>query len=321
MNPLSASFLGATLALLSTLAQAQTFPIKTITFVVPFAAGAGTDQLARALGENVASTSGQTVVVENRPGANGFIALQHVARATPDGYTVLITTNSTQVVNAHLFKKLPYDPVADFAPITTLGKGGQFMLVTPNSPAKTVGEFVAMAKKEPGKYSFGAGSSQSRVGVELMQQMAGMSLLHIPYNANANALTDLLGGQIDMMMADTTLSLPQIKGGKVRALGYSGEKRSPLAPEVPTVAEAGVPGYDMGYWFAAYAPAKTPPVVVKRLNELLVAAVKSASAQKAFYQPTGTDAFTSTPEGLARFQSEESRKWGVIVKAARIEPE
>ena len=124
-----------------------------------------------------------------------------------------------------------------------------------------------------------------------------------------------------MMMADTTLSLPQIKGGKVRALGYSGEKRSPLAPEVPTVAEAGVPGYDMGYWFAAYAPAKTPPVVVKRLNELLVAAVKSASAQKAFYQPTGTDAFTSTPEGLARFQSEESRKWGVIVKAARIEPE
>lgn len=320
MNPLSASFLGATLALLSTLAQAQTFPIKTITFVVPFAAGAGTDQLARALGENVASTSGQTVVVENRPGANGFIALQQVARATPDGYTVLITTNSTQVVNAHLFKKLPYDPVADFAPITTLGKGGQFMLVTPNSPAKTVGEFVAMAKKEPGKYSFGAGSSQSRVGVELMQQMAGMSLLHIPYNANANALTDLLGGQIDMMMADTTLSLPQIKGGKVRALGYSGEKRSPLAPEVPTVAEAGVPGYESTGWYGVLAPSRTPASIIARLHRELTNAISDKDVRERFFA-TGVEPMGTTPEQFAAYMRDEYVKWGKVVKATGAKPE
>lgn len=321
MNALSASLIGASLALSAALAQAQTFPDKPITFVVPFAAGAATDQIARAIGEAVSTASGQPVVIDNRAGANGFIGSQYMAKAPADGYTVMITTNSTQVVNQHLFKKLPYDPVADFAPITTLGKGGQFMLVKPTSNAKTLREFVAMAKAEPGKYSFGAGSSQSRVGVELMQQMAGMSLLHVPYKANANALTELLGGQIDMMMADTTLALPQMKGGKVRALAFSGDKRSPLAPDVPTVAEAGVPGYEMGYWFAAYAPAKTPPAVIRRLNELLAAAVKSESAQKAFYQPTGTDAFSSTPEGLARYQADESKKWGEIVKAARIEAE
>jgi tripartite-type tricarboxylate transporter receptor subunit TctC len=184
-----------------------------------------------------------------------------------------------------------------------------------------VAEFVALAKKEPGKYSFGSGSSSSRMAGELLQQMAGIQLLHVPYKSNTLAVTDLLGGQIHMMITDTATGLPQVKAGKLRALGVSGAKRSPLAPDVPTIAEAGVKGYEMGYWFAAYAPAKTSPAVVKRLNELLVKAARSDGAKATFYEPTGTEVFTSSPEELAKFQAAESQKWGRIVKAAGIEAE
>lgn len=302
-------------------AMAQTFPDKPVTFVVPFAAGSATDQIARALGNGVTAETKQPVVIDNKAGASGFIASQQVAKAPPDGYTVLITTNTTHAANEHLFKKLPYDPVKDFSPIAALGKGGQIMVVNPNSPARTVAEFVALAKKEPGKLSFGSGSSSSRMAGELLQQLAGIKLLHVPYKSNPLAITDLLGGQIDMMITDTATGLPQVKAGKLRALGVSGAQRSPLAPEVPTIAEAGVKGYEMGYWFAAYAPAKTPPAVVKRLNELLVKAAKSEAAKTAFYEPSGTEVFTTSPEELAKFQHGESQKWGRIVKAAGIEAE
>ncbi|CAN7514424.1 tripartite tricarboxylate transporter substrate binding protein [Variovorax sp. LjRoot290] len=302
-------------------AAAQTYPDKPISFVVPFAAGSATDQIARALGNGVTAETKQPVVIDNKAGASGFIASQQVAKALPDGYTVLITTNTTHAANEHLFKKLPYDPVKDFSPIAALGKGGQIMVVNPNSPAKTVAEFVALAKKEPGKLSFGSGSSSSRMAGELLQQLAGIKLLHVPYKSNPLAVTDLLGGQIDMMITDTATGLPQVKAGKLRALGVSGAQRSPLAPEVPTIAEAGVKGYEMGYWFAAYAPAKTSPAVVKRLNELLVKAAKSEAAKTAFYEPSGTEVFTTSPEELAKFQHGESQKWGRIVKAAGIEAE
>jgi tripartite-type tricarboxylate transporter receptor subunit TctC len=302
-------------------AWAQTFPEKPITFVVPFAAGTATDQIARALGNGVAADAKQPVVIDNKAGASGFIASQQVAKAAPDGYTLLITTNTTHAANEHLFKKLPYDPVKDFAPIAALGKGGQIMVVNPSFPAKTVAEFVALAKKEPGKYSFGSGSSSSRMAGELLQQMADIKLLHVPYKSNTLAVTDLLGGQINMMITDTATGLPQIKAGKLRALGVSSAKRSPLAPEVPTIAEAGVKGYEMGYWFAAYAPAKTSPAVVQKLNAMLVKAAKSEAARSAFYEPTGTEVFTSSPEELAKFQAGESQKWGRIVKAAGIEAE
>lgn len=301
--------------------QAQSFPDKAITFVVPFAAGTATDQIARALGNGVTAETKQPVVIDNKAGASGFIASQQVAKAPADGYTVLITTNTTHAANEHLFKKLPYDPVKDYAPVAALGKGGQIMVVNPSFPAKTVAEFVALAKKEPGKYSFGSGSSSSRMAGELLQQMAGIQLLHVPYKSNTLAVTDLLGGQIHMMITDTATGLPQVKAGKLRALGFSGAKRSPLAPDVPTISEAGVKGYEMGYWFAAYAPAKTPPAVIKRLNELLVKAARSEAAKTAFYEPTGTEVFTSSPEELAKFQAAESQKWGRIVKAAGIEAE
>lgn len=311
----------AALALAPVLAQAEAFPSRPITFVVPFAAGTATDQLARALGHSITTESKQTVVVDNRAGANGFIASQHVAKSPPDGYTVLITTNTTHAANEHLFKKLPYDPVKDFEPVTALGKGGQIMVVNPAFPARTVAEFIALARKEPGKYSFGSGSSSSRMAGELLQQMAGIKLLNVPYKSNTLAVTDLLGNQVDMMITDTATGMPQVKSGKLRALGVSGAQRSPLAPDVPTISEAGVKGYEMGYWFAAYVPARTPPAVVKRLNELLVKAARSDSARAAFYAPTGTEVFTTTPEGMAKFQAEESQKWGRIVKAAGIEAE
>ena len=311
----------AALLSLGLAATAQEFPAKGITFVVPFAAGSATDQLARAIGQSVAEQTKQAVVIDNKPGASGFLAAQQAAKAAPDGYTVFITTNTTHAANEHLFKSLPYDPVKDFAPVTLLGKGGQIMVVNPAKvPAKTVGEFIALARRDPGKLSFGSGSSSSRIAGELFQQMAGVQLLHVPYKSNPLAITDLLGGQIDMMITDTATGLPQVKGGKVRALGVSGLRRSPLAPDIPTIDEAGVKGYEMSYWFAAYVPAKTPPAVVKRLNELLVNATKSATA-KTFYESTGTDPVTSSPEELAKFQGSESQKWGRIVKAANITPE
>ena len=311
----------ASASMMPGLAQAQGFPEKAITFVVPFAAGTATDQIARAIGNAVTAETRQPVIIDNKAGASGFIASQNVAKAPADGYTVLITTNTTHAANEHLFKKLPYDPVKDYAPITALGKGGQIMVVSPSFPAKTVMEFVALAKQQPGKYSFGSGSSSSRMAGELLQQMADIKLLHVPYKSNTLAVTDLLGNQIDMMITDTATGLPQVKAGKLRAIGVSGATRSPLAPEVPTIAEAGVKGYEMGYWFAAYAPAKTPPAVVRRLNELMVKAARSETAKAAFYEPTGTEVFTTSPEEMAKFQGGESLKWGRIVKAAGIEAE
>ena len=179
-------------------ASAADFPEKPIRIVVPFAAGTATDQLARALGQAITVDTKQQVIVDNKPGANGFIGATEAARAAPDGYTVFITTNTTHAAAEHLYKKLPYDPIKDFAPITALGKGGQVMVVNSQFPAKTVKDFIEMAKKEPGKISFGSGSSSSRIAGELFQQLAGVQLLHVPYKSNTFAITDLLGGQIQM---------------------------------------------------------------------------------------------------------------------------
>ena len=308
------------LALAATGAAAQDFPTKTITFVVPFAAGSATDTLARAVGQAVSAETKQSVVIDNKPGASGMIAAQYVAKAPADGLTVLITTNTTHAANEHLYKKLSYDPVKDFAPLSGLGKGGQVMVVKNDVPVKTVQEFIALAKKSPGKLNFGSGSSSSRIAGELLQQMAGIQLLHVPYKSNPLAIADMLGGTIDMMITDTTTGLPQVQAGKLRALGYSGDKRSRQAPDLPTISEAGVKGYEMSYWFAAYAPAGTPAAVVKRLNALLVAATRSGTVT-AFYEKTGVDSFTTTPEELAAFQLAETKKWGDIIRKAGIQPE
>jgi len=297
------------------------YPERPITFIVPFAAGSATDQLARALGASITADTKQAVIVDNKAGASGMMAAQAAARAPADGYTVLISTNTTHAANEHLYKKLPYDPVKDFVPVTGLGKGGQVLVVRADAPYKSVADLLAKAKKEPGKLSFGSGSSSSRVAGEMFKQLSHTEILHVPYKSNPQALTDLLGGQIDMMITDTATGVPQIKGGKVKALGVSTTRRIALLPDVPTIDEAGVKGYDMGYWFAAWVPANTPPAAVARLRELLAAGTKSASA-KSFYESTGTEAWTTaSSEELARFQAAEAQKWGKVIKSAGIEPE
>ena len=316
----AAGVLLAAAALGGALAQGTKYPEKPITFIVPFAAGSATDQLARALGQSITEATKQAVLVDNKAGASGMLAAQAAARAAPDGHTVLITTNTTHAANEHLYKKLPYDPVKDFAPVSGLGKGGQVLVVAADSPHKSVADLLAFAKKNPGKLAFGSGSSSSRVAGELFQQMAGVELLHVPYKSNPLAITDLLGGQIAMMITDTSTGVPQIKGGKLRALGVSTSKRLPMLPDVPTIDEAGVKGYDMGYWFAAYVPAQTPPSVVQRLHELLAAGLKTPQA-KAFFDTSGGEPFPTTPEQLAKFQLDETQKWGRVIKKAGIEPE
>lgn len=300
--------------------HAQGYPDKALTFIVPFAAGSATDQLARALGQSITQQTGQAVVVDNKAGASGMLAAQHVAKAVPDGHTVFITTNTTHAANEHLFKKLSYDPVKDFSPITGLGKGGQVLVVRAQAPYGSVMDLIAAAKKEPGKLSFGSGSSSSRMAGEMFKQLTGADILHVPYKSNPSAVTDLLAGQIDLMITDTATGLPQIQAGKLKALGVSTTQRSTLLPKVPTIAEAGVPGYDMGYWFAAYAPAGTPPQVSQQLRALLVKATQSTAAQ-AFFTRSGVMAWTSTPEELAQFQAEETAKWGQVIRGAGIAPE
>jgi tripartite-type tricarboxylate transporter receptor subunit TctC len=317
---LAAAGLGSALAPGGAFAQGSKYPDKPLTLIVPFAAGSATDQLARALGQSISEQTKQAVVVDNKAGASGMLAAQAAARAAPDGHTVLITTNTTHAANEHLYKKLPYDPVKDFAPVSGLGKGGQVLVVAADSPHKSVGDLVAFAKKNPGKLTFGSGSSSSRVAGELFQQMAGVELLHVPYKSNPLAITDLLGGQIAMMITDTSTGVPQIKAGKLRALGVSTAKRLPMLPDVPTIDEAGVKGYDMGYWFGAYVPSQTPASVVQRLNELLATALKTPPI-KTFFDTSGGEPFPTTPEQLAKFQQDETQKWGRVIKKAGIEPE
>ena len=308
----------ATLAALPV--AAQDYPSKPISLVVPFGPGSGTDQFARVLAQALGDDLKVPIVVENKGGAAGFIAAQYVAKAAPDGYTLLTTTNTTQSANEHLFKKLPYDPVKDFAPITLVSTGQMLLLVRPDSPYKTLADLIAAAKKAPGKLSFGAGSSSSQVASELLKQMAHVDALYVPYKSNPLAITDLIGGQIDFMFADAPTALPQVQGGKLRALAASGSKRVAAAPDVPTVAEAGVKGYDMSYWFAIYAPAGTPAAIVNKLNQAFAKATTSEGF-KNFMAKTSGEVSLSTPEGLAQFQAADSKKWGQVIRAAGIKPE
>lgn len=301
-------------------ALAQTYPTKTIKFVVPFSAGSATDTLARVLGQNVSQQLGQPVVVENVPGANGQIAASQVARAAPDGYTILITSNSTHASNQALVKKLSYDHVKDFEPITKLGSITLALVVNPSVAANSTQELIAYAKANPGKLSFGAGSTSSRLAVEMLKSSAGVDILYVPYKSNPQAVSDLLGGQIQVMFADISTTLPSARAGKLKALGVSSAERSPLAPELPTMREAGLKGYELTAWFAAFAPAKTPKDAVDILNKAFVKAMGEKGVQDALIT-AGIEPSSSTPAELAAFVDAETKKWAEIVKAAGIEPE
>lgn len=307
-------------AMLALPAAAQEFPSKGIKFIVPFAAGSATDSLARILGEHVGRSLGKPVVVENLPGASGVLAAQNAARAEPDGHTVLITTNTTHGANQSLLKNVPYDAVTSFEPIGKLGTITLALTTHPSVPAKTVKELVAHAKANPGKLTFGAGSSSSRIAGEMLKSLAGLDLTYVPYRSNPQAITDLLGGQIAIVFADISTTLPQVKAGKINGLAVSTAKRSPLAPDLPTMAEAGVPGYDLAAWFAAFAPAKTPRPIVDKLNQALTAALNDKATQERLLA-AGIEPETSTPDELKAFVPVEIRKWAEIVKAAGIQPE
>ena len=312
---LSALTLGAAM---SAPALADSYPSKPITIVIGSSAGSTTDGLARAIGQEITAETKMPVIVDSKPGASGGIAAQAAARAPADGYTLFITTNTTQAANPHLFRKLAYDPVKDFAPVGALVKGYLLLVTNPGVKAQNVAELVASARRKP--LTFGAGSSSARVASELFQQMTHTQLTYVPYKANPPAIIDLVGGQIDMMIVDLTTSLPQVKAGKLKALGVSSPKRSPLAPDLPTIAEAGLPGYEMSYWNAVYAPAGTPAPLVQRINELMRRALATENVRR-FVEHNGMEPFTSTPAELASFQAAEYTRWGSVIKAAGIEPE
>jgi len=308
------------LAFAAALAQAQEYPNKPITLVVPFEPGSGTDQSARVYAQAVSDYLKVPVVIDNRGGASGAIGAQTVARAAPDGYTVFMTTNTTQVANPSLFKKLNYDPVKDFAPVALLSKGQMLLLVRPDSPYQSLADLLDAARKSPGKLSFGSGSSSSLVASELLRQMANLYVLSVPYKSNPQAIIDLIGGQIDFMFADATTSVPQVQSGKLRALAASDVKRLAVTPDVPTVDEAGIKGYAMSYWSAIYVPAGTPDAVIQRLHQAFAHAVQSPEVQTYLEKTSGEVAF-GMPAALARFQEEEMAKWARVIQAAGIEPQ
>lgn len=300
-------------------AQAEAFPSRPITIVIGSTPGSATDGLARAVGAEMSKATGQPVVIESRAGAFGGIAAQQVAQARADGYTLFMTTNTTQSANPHLLKKIAYDPLKDFAPVALLARGHLALVVHPKVPAQNVAELVALAKAAPGQLNYGSGSSSARVATELFQQATGTRFNYVPYKANPPAVLDLVGGQIDLMIVDLTTSLPQVKAGKLRALGMSSPARSPLAPEVPAISES-LPGYEFGYWNALYAPAGTPPAAVQRLSALVRDAL-AAPAVAQVIAKTGQETAFMGPQELAAFQQAELQRWGQIIRTAGIQPE
>jgi tripartite-type tricarboxylate transporter receptor subunit TctC len=309
------------IAALAVSAHAQdAYPSRNIRFVVPFTPGSATDTLARLLANKMSATLGRTIVVENTAGGNGIPASVNVVRAAPDGYTVMVTANTTHAGNQALLKKVPYDAVADFEPITKLGSITLALVANPAVPANNLKELIAYAKANPGKLAFGAGSSSSRMSAELLKSMAGIDMLFVPYKSNPQAITDLLGGQISIFFGDVSTALPPVRAGKLKGFAVSGLKRSPLAPDLPTIDESGLKGYELTAWFAAYAPAKTPKPIVDKLN----AAFRDALADKEVsgrLLTVGIEPEASTPDELKTFQAAETEKWKKIAVDAKIEPE
>ena len=262
--------------------------------------------------------TGQPVVVDNRGGANGFIACEAVARSAPDGHTVLFTTGTTHAANPSLFRRLPYDPVKDFEPVTVMSQSDFIVVVLPGFPADTMADLAKLARAQPDRYSFASGNAPSRIGGEMFKMMTGTRLLHVPYRGAPQALSDLLGGQVSMIFSDVRTAMPQVKAGKLKALAVTGRQRMAVVPEVPTMIEQGFPDYELSNWVGTYLPARTPPERVARLNALLHAAVKGDLAG---HEASGGQVRLSTPEEFARIQAADTAMWARVTRAAGMEPE
>ncbi len=298
------------------LAHAQ-YPAKPVRLVVPFPAGGGADILARNMSGKLGEVLGQTVVVDNRPGAGGNVGAEAVARAAPDGYTLFFGTNGTHAINQSLYRKLAFDPIKDFAPVIHLQSIAAVMIVNPAVPAKTVREFVDYARARPGQlaYASAGNGTTSHLAVELLKTMTGMDLVHVPYKGGAAAMTDLIAGQVPITIDVMANALPQVKAGKVRALGVTPAKRVQAAPEIPTIAESGVPGYEVTAWTGVLVPAGTPPEIVARLNDALNRVLQDPDV-RARMLAGGAEPVGGSPGAFGAFIRAETEKWAQVVKAS-----
>jgi tripartite-type tricarboxylate transporter receptor subunit TctC len=315
MNGLKAWF--ATFAIACAIAPAaaqQDYPNRPVTLVVPYAAGGGNDVMARTVAERMSKTLGQNVVVENRGGAGGSIATRQVAKAAPDGYTLVLGGTGTLAVNPTLYENVGYDPRKDFAPVGLIGTGQLIVLVNPQVPAKSIPELIALAKKEPGKLSYASAGVGSGIhlGAALFEQMAGLKLIHVPYKGTGPALNDLIGGHVQIYFSSLPSAVAIAKEGKVRPLAVTGPKRSPVFPDLPTVAET-MPGFEAVLHYGIVAPAGTPKPIIEKLNAALREAVLAPETRKRM-AADGTEPLASTPEEYAADIDKEEKKWSEIVK-------
>jgi tripartite-type tricarboxylate transporter receptor subunit TctC len=321
MRTLTRVFAAAAATLACTAALAQAYPDKPIKAVVPFAAGSATDQIGRAFAQKMQEALGQPIVIDNKPGVNGMLGADAVAKAAPDGYTLLIGTNSTNAALKSLMKQLPYDQDKAFAPVAYMGSVPLIIAVNPEVPAKTLKELVDLAKAKPKSINFASASTSQLVSTEMFAGMAGIELTNVPYKSGPAAMTDLIGGVVQMFSADFAVMLPQVKAGKVRGLAVTSTKRSPAVPDIPTVNEAlGLKDYELIAYFAVFAPAGTPPDVIAKLNKAVNAAASSKEVQDKF-AGIGFAVEPGTPEDLAKRSVAETAKWAKAIKDAKIEPQ
>lgn len=307
------------LALLLTLPTLACAAARGQTWVVPFPAGSATDQVARVLAERIGKASGQAIVIDNRPGANGLLGTAAAAKAAPDGATFLVATSTTHAANASLYRKLPYDPIKDFAPVSRLAEIPFVMLVNPAVPADSLAKFTDHARAHPGKLAWGSGSSGSLIPGQAFVTANKLSLIHAPYKGVQPALTDAIGGTLQLVFGDLASAVPQVRAGKLRALAVTSAKPHPLLPGVPPLAEA-VPGFEMTAWFAFYAPAGTPEPAIAKMNGWLRDALADP-AVRAKLAPSGFELTPSSPGELGLFAAKETVKWAKAVQAAGIVPE
>ena len=303
-------------------AHAQTYPTKSIRLIVPFPPGGSTDLMGRVLGAKLGETFGQQVIVENRPGASGMIGNELVARAAPDGYMLTMGTIGAMSVNVSLFKSVPHDSTRDFAPITLTGNVENLLVVHPSVPVRNVKELIALAASKPGNLIFassGIGNAPHLAG-ELFNQLAKVKMVHLPYKGGGPAMIDLVAGQVSLSFASMPSSLPFAKSGKLRAIAVGGARRSPAAPDIPTVAENGLPGFEVTDWQGLLAPAKTPAAGVERLNRETLRILNERETKDRL-AAAGLQVVTSTPAQFAEFIRSEIDKWGKVIRSAGIKPE
>jgi len=304
---------------LSTLAD-EAYPSRRVTIVAPFAPGSGTDTATRIVAEILRDALGQPFVVENRVGANGLLAASAVARANPDGYTLLLTTSSTHSVVYGLYKSVPYDPIKDFTPIARIGSFPSFVAVNPSLPIHSIQELVSYAKANPGKLSYGTGNTTGQIVGEAIKNRMGIDIVQVNYRSNPAAVTDLVAGHIQMMVPDFTTGMPQVETQKIRPLAVLTRERNPRLPDVPTLDETIMPGYDLLAWAGMFGPANLPPQVTKALADVVEKALSQPEIRERFYS-SGTEVYWSGPQKFDAFVKSELVKWTAAIKEAGIEPQ